>query len=179
MSRGTVPGLQTAHPLVDLLPGLLASDDFAQRFTAGLDEVLAPVFLALDCFDSYLDPKLAPPDFVAWLADWVAAELDDTWSDQRRRAVVAAGLRMHRRRGTVHGLKEHVQLATGLRIEIEESGGASWSPEPGSRPPGHATPGLTVRLRIADPGSVDHARLNRAVREACPAHVPFRIEVTS
>lgn len=178
MSRGTVPGLETAHPLGQLLPGLYLGDSFAQRFTSGLDEVLAPVFLALDCFDAYLDPKLAPSDFVAWLADWVAAELDDTWSDQRRRAVVGAGLAMHRRRGTVRGVKEHVQLATGLRIEIEESGGASWSTEPGSAPPGRSAPGLTVRLRIADPGSVDRARLHRAVREACPAHVPIRIEVT-
>ena len=53
--RTAVPGLVTPHPIGRPLPALYLDDDFTQRLTAGLDEVLAPVLLTLDCLDAYLD----------------------------------------------------------------------------------------------------------------------------
>src|SRR4029453_7641000 len=70
--RATAAGLATPPPIGEHLPALFQEDEFAQRFVGALDEVLAPVFAVLDCLDAYLDPWLAPPDFVDWLADWVA-----------------------------------------------------------------------------------------------------------
>jgi phage tail-like protein len=46
-------------------------DENALRFTAGLDGVLAPVWLSIDCFDAYLSPAMSPDDVTAWLATWV------------------------------------------------------------------------------------------------------------
>ena len=83
MSRRSVPELATPHPLGELLPGLYLDDDLVQRWTAGLDEVLAPVFLTLDSLDAYFDSRLAPIDFVGWLAGWVDAELDERWPARR------------------------------------------------------------------------------------------------
>ena len=71
--RGTIPGLGTPHPLGSGLPALYLEDDLAQRLLAALDEVLAPVLCTLDNLDHYLDPSLAPLDFVEWLAGWVGA----------------------------------------------------------------------------------------------------------
>jgi phage tail-like protein len=177
MSRGTVAGLASAHPLGELLPGVYLEDSLAQRFTEGLDTVLAPVFLILDCLDAYLDPWLTPRDFLPWLASWVAIELDETWPDTRRRAMVATASGLHRDRGTPRGLVAYLRVLTGGEVELTESGGARWSAEPGAAAPGTATPQLQVTVRVSDPNSVDRARLDRAVRDARPAHLPYQVQV--
>ncbi|MGH3769165.1 MAG: phage tail protein [Pseudonocardiaceae bacterium] len=177
MGRGTVDGLASAHPLGELLPGVYLEDSLAQRFTEGLDTVLAPVFVTLDCLDAYLDPWLTPPDFLPWLASWVGVELDETWPEDRQRAMVAAAARLHQDRGTHHGLVEHLELLTGGEIELTESGGTRWSAEAGTQPPGATTPGLRVIVRVSDPNSVHRDRLDRAVRDARPAHLPYDVEV--
>ncbi len=178
MSRGDLPGLPTPHPLGAMLPGVYLDDSFAQRFTAGLDDVLAPVFLTLDGLDSYVDPLLAPEDFLSWLAAWVGVELDETWPEARRRAVVAAAVVAHRRRGTAFGVAEHVRLVADVDVEVVENGGAVWSATPGTAAPGSEPAHVTVRVT---PGAapLDRARLDRAVRESIPAHVTYDVEVVS
>src|SRR4029078_7442547 len=66
--RGTIPGALSPVPIAGLLPGIYQDDLFTQQFTGGLDDVLAPVFTTLDCLDTYVDPWLAPEDFLEWLA---------------------------------------------------------------------------------------------------------------
>ncbi|MGH3889101.1 MAG: phage tail protein [Pseudonocardiaceae bacterium] len=177
MTRGTVGGLPSAHPLGELLPGVYLEDSLAQRFTEGLDTVLAPVFLTLDCLDAYLDPWLTPLDFLPWLASWVGIELDETWPEGRQRAMVAAAARLHADRGTHRGLVDYLQLLTGGEVELAESGGTRWSAEPGTPPPGTTTPQLRVIVRVSDPNAVDRVRLDRAVRDARPAHLPYQVQV--
>ncbi|MGH3825813.1 MAG: phage tail protein [Pseudonocardiaceae bacterium] len=177
MSRGTVDDLSSAHPLGELLPGVYLEDSLAQRFTEGLDTVLAPVFGTLDCLDAYLDPWLTPPDFLPWLASWVGIELDETWPEDRQRAMVAAAAHLHRDRGTHGGLVAYLQLLTGGEIELIESGGTRWSAEPNTQPPGTPTPGLRVIVRVSDPNSVNQVRLDHAVRDARPAHLPYEVQV--
>ena len=67
---------------------------------SAFDEVLAPLFTTLDCFDSYLDPDLAPHDFVDWLASWVGVDIDETWTLERRRRLIQDAVVLYRIRGT-------------------------------------------------------------------------------
>lgn len=66
--RGSLDGLGSSAPIGAMLPAIFADDDLAQRFVAGLDEVLAPFLVVLDNLDAYFDPALAPLDFTRWLA---------------------------------------------------------------------------------------------------------------
>jgi len=175
--RGTVKDLASAHPIGMLLPGVYLDDEFAQNFAGGLDTVLAPVFLTVDCLEYYLDPWLTPQDFLPWLAGWVGVELDERWPLHRARAVVANAARMQLRRGTKRSLMAMVRLITGGEVEVHESGAASWSQRPGADPPGSAAPRLHVVVRVRDPASVDVPGLERAIRDAHPAHLSCRIEV--
>ena len=175
--RGTIAGLASPHPIGEQLPAIYADDNFAQRFTGALDEVLAPVLSTLDCLDAYFDPALAPADFVDWLATWVALPLDEAWSLERRRLLVTAAVTLHRRRGTRSGLADLIALVTGGRVEILESGGCTASAEPGATLPGSAQPGLLVRVRVRDPRSVDAKRLSALVAANKPAHLPHVVEV--
>jgi phage tail-like protein len=86
--RGLVRGLISPHPLGSSLPALFQEDDFTQRFVSAFDAVLAPIFAALDNFPAYLDPWLAPEDFLEWLGSWFGIVLDESWSLARRRALI-------------------------------------------------------------------------------------------
>ncbi|MQA85089.1 MAG: phage tail protein I [Streptosporangiales bacterium] len=177
MARGMVPGLISPHPLGPTLPGLYQDEDFTQRFVGAFDDVLAPVIATLDNLHAYLDPQLAPVDFLEWLASWVGLELDESWSEARQRALVARAVELYGRQGTVTGLRALVRIYTGVDAEIEESGGVSWSSTPASDPPGSSEPHLTVRV-VQDPKNpVDVGRLDALVTAAKPAHLPHTVEV--
>jgi phage tail-like protein len=177
--RGLIEGLASPHPIGMLLPAAYLEDNFAQRLTAGLDDVLAPVFATLTNLAAYVDPRVAPIDFVEWLAGWVGLALDQTWPPDRQRALIRQASDLYRLRGTAKGIAAHVALYLQIEPEIEESGGAAWSPVPGGSIPGAAVPSLKVRVRVPDPASVDVHRLDAVIRTAKPAHVLHDIEVVA
>jgi phage tail-like protein len=152
-------------------------DEFAQRFCGGLDRVLSPVIAAIESFDSYLDPRVAPLDFVEWLGSWVGLDLDNNSAEPRRRAMVAQAAGLYRWWGTARGIAEQIAIYTGVSPEIIDSGGVSWSPFPGASPPGEPTADVVVRLRVADPASVDVRSVEVILSECVPAHVTYRVEV--
>ncbi len=176
-NRAAVPALISPHPLGTFLPALYQEDAFAQSFTAGLDTVLAPIFSSLDNLESYLDPGLAPEDFLDWLGGWVGLVVDETWPLERRRAFVLRAHELYRVRGTAKGLAANVELFTGGQVEIEEPGGTSWSVTTGSALPGSAGFSFLVRVRVDNPATVDEPLLNALVAAAKPAHLTHRVEV--
>jgi phage tail-like protein len=177
--RGSVDGLGSSVPIGAMLPAVFADDDLAQRFVAGLDEVMAPILNALDCLPAYFDPALAPIDFTRWLTGWVGAETDGTEPEPRLRAAVAAAAYLHRVRGTRRGLSEAIRLAFGVDPEIDESGGSAWSARPLGPFPGDHRPHLHVTLRLPDPSPADEHRLDTLVAAARPAHMPYTVKVTA
>lgn len=174
--RGGVEGLVSPHSLSEGLPGLYLEDDLARRWVAAFDDLLAPVFLALDGLPAYLDPALTPEDFLDWLAGWVGALLDENWPIERRRFFVARAAELYRMRGTAAGLAAHVGIFTGGEVSVEESGGVAWSTRSGAAFPGR--PGYEVRVRVRAAGTApDAARLEALVAGAKPAHVVHRVEL--
>ena len=175
--RASVKSLISPHPLGSYLPALYQEDEFAQRWTSGLDLVLAPIFSSIDNFEAYLDPGLAPLDFLDWLATWMGLVADETWPVGRRRAFVSQASALYRIRGTAKGLATHVQVFTGGEVEILERGGTAWSATPGAALPGAPGYDLIVRVRTDSPDSIDGARLDALVAAAKPAHLTHRVEV--
>lgn len=175
-ARGQLDGLGVRSPIGHALPAMFHDDVFAQRLCDGLDAVLAPVPSTIDNFWAYLDPALAPIDFVEWLAGWVGIELDQTWPEQRRRELVARAVKLYERRGTAEGLADLIELYVGVRPTVEDSGGVAWSAAPGADLPGTGQPTLTIRL-AAEETSVDAARLENMVVTNKPAHVVHRVEI--
>jgi phage tail-like protein len=177
-NRVTIAELPTPHPIAERLPAVYLDSEFTVDFTRAFDAVLAPVLLTLDSFAAYLDPRLAPEDFVAWLADWVAFPIDESWSATQRRELVAQAVQLHRWRGTKLGLERHVVLLTGGDVDVEDSGGCTWSERAGAALPEEGPPWVRVVVRVADPAAVDERRLLAAVAELVPAHVRATVTVT-
>jgi len=176
VSRGLVDGLGVPYTVGGLLPGVYQEHEFTMRFTAAFDDVLAPVISTLDCLDAYVDPLLTPPDFLEWLAGWVGALVDENAPEARRRELVARAVDLHRRRGTVRGLREHLEVLTGGRVEVNDSGGTASSVTPGAGFPGQAVPRLAVRVTGPE-WDVPKALLDAAVADGKPAHVVHVVDV--
>lgn len=178
--RGAVPNLPTAHPLGLLLPAMYQEDEFVQRFVAGLDDVLAPILLTLDCLEAYLDPVLAPADFVDWLAGWVAVPADEGQPLDLRRDLVRRAAELHRWRGTARGLAAEVALLTGGDVEITDTGCVTVSTTPETVPTVPVEgPRVRITVRVPDTSTVDERRLRAAVEASVPAHVVPTIEVVA
>lgn len=175
--RGHIPGLETPHRLGAMLPGVYQGDDFAQRFTSGLDEVLAPVQCTLDNIDAYFDPRTAPEDFLEFLSWWVGITLEQSWSVQRRRQVLLRAVEIHRRRATAGGVRDAVALVLDAPVEVEENGSAAWSQRPGSDLPGRPEPELVVRIDLPELTPLEMRRVQALVARVKPAHMPHRIEL--
>ncbi|HEY1914792.1 MAG TPA: phage tail protein I [Streptosporangiaceae bacterium] len=177
--RGTVAGLGTPYPLETMLPAVLQEDSFTRRLAAGVDEVLAPVICTLDCLEAYVNPLLAPGDFLEWVSTWFSEVLDENWPARRRRQFVAEAVGIFRTRGTVAGLRRELELSSGGRVEINESGGVAWSAAPEAGLPGEEVPRLAVRVVVEDVSTVSVAALDALISAMKPAHVIHRLEVTS
>lgn len=166
--RGLIPDLVSGVPIAQRLPGVYQEEDFAQRFVSTFDDALAPIIATLDGLPSYVDPWLAPADFLDWLASWVGVDNDETWSVAQRRAIVAEAALVHRRRGTARGVADAVRLtvADECRVEVVETGSAQ-------------APSITVRVRIRDVELVDVRRVGDLVTALKPAHVAHVVEVVA
>lgn len=125
----------------DYLPAWMRRDPALERlllaFEAILDGLLDPpegvpqpsapaLSLVLDRIHTYFRPgpgdadeRRAPPEFVPWLARWVACSLRDEWDDETRRRVVAQAVPLYRLRGTKEGLRRMIEIYVGLDDTVE------------------------------------------------------------
>jgi len=103
--------------------------------------------------------------------------LDESWSLDRRRALVAKAFDFYRMRGTAGGLRAQLELLTGGTIELHETGGVSVSTSAGAQLPGSPNFALLVRVTVDDPATVNASRLTALVAAAKPAHVTHKVEV--
>jgi phage tail-like protein len=156
--RTTIPGLPSSLPISDLLPGVfIEHDPVLVAFTTGLDDTLAPIPGVIDSLAAYIDPKLAPADFLEWLATWVGIEVDEAWPVERKREAVVQAVEIYQHLGTEAGLRRYLELVTGGQVRIRENGG----------------------IAVSDPSEIDLPALDRIVARAKPAWVAHRVQVVT
>jgi phage tail-like protein len=175
--RAAVQGLPTPYPLIRYLPSVYADDQFAVRLTGALDQVLAPVMNTIDCVQSYLDPMLAPEDFLHWLAGWFGVVLDESWTVHAQRRLVTEAVELYRMRGTLTGLRRHLEAVVDGEVIITESGSVSCSVRPRPDPPLDVRHWVKVVVRPAAGATVSEAAIEAVIRAAKPVHVLHTLEV--
>ncbi|HUQ57193.1 phage tail protein [Lentzea sp.] len=169
--------LPSPYPLIDFLPAVFAESTFAVRWTAGFDDVFAPLISTIDCVDAYIDPLLAPEEFVRWLSSWFGVLLDESWPMTAQRAVVAEAVDLFRMRGTIAGLRRHLTVVVDGEVEIFESGGTSWSVRPRPEPPTDVEHWVSVVVRPRDPRALSEEAVAAVIRAAKPVHVVHTLQV--
>jgi len=169
--------------LLHYLPAIYSSDDFTRRFLALFQGLLDPMEDLVDSTELYVDPDLAPPSLLPWLATWVGLTFNAGMHDAQRRALIRQAVDIARWRGTRHGMQAELETRLGGKALIVEN-------FRGLRLGQDAALGLNTRLgeradgRIAvtfaaRPGAVvDAVALEAQVAELKPAFAGHTVQLT-
>jgi phage tail-like protein len=187
--------VSAAYRVSGLVPALFHEDPLFLELCAAFDDLLSPVVTALDCFTAYLDPSLAPEDFLAWLGSLVGAEPDPvagagpgsaagtgSGDGGSFRALIAGAVRSYHVRGTPDGLRDAVAAATGVpadQVRVTECGAVTWSQSPGLAEPPPFDPVVEISLPALpgqDPDAVA-ARARAAAAPSLPVFSQLRVTV--
>lgn len=110
---------------VEHLPAIFQEDELAGRFLLAFERILtglpgpdAPdlppvpsgIEQILDQIETFFDPEQTPPDFLPWLAGWVATSLREDWDTATRRRFISNIVPLYRRRGTRRAIQKMLQL---------------------------------------------------------------------
>lgn len=164
------------------LPAIYQADPFLGRFLLIAETILQPIEQMIDTMADYFDPHLTPEELLPWLASWVDLDLDENWPLEQRRELVSWAVTLYRWRGTRRGLRQHLQLYTGLPPLIVEN-------FDGMRLGQDAALGLNTRLgeqqahAISVTVMLDGARevneqvVRKIIEAELPAHVSYTLDV--
>jgi phage tail-like protein len=158
-----------------VLSGLPAEDLPAGQVITGLEEILADV-------DRFFDPARTDPEFLPWLAQWVAQGLRDDWSVETRRAFLAGVVPLYRQRGTRLGIQNMLKLSGDVAQVVDFGDGLDEDIEKaqfGADPkPAHF---FGVILTVAERDAIELARRARRVRAIVdrekPAHTYYGLRI--
>jgi phage tail-like protein len=180
-SSGAQPGapVSGAYRVSGPVPALFHEDPLFLELCAAFDELLSPVVTALDCFAAYLDPALAPDDFLAWLGSLVGAE---PGPGRPLRALIADAVRSYHVRGTPDGLRDMVAAAAGVPagdVRVTECGAVTWSQSPGGAqaPPFDPVVEITRPVRPGQDPDAVAACARAAAGPALPVFSQLRVTV--
>lgn len=106
------------------LPAIYQGDTrcagFLLRFLSLFETFFGEVEESIDDLSLLFDPFAAPKEFLSWLAEWLALDLNENWDEQMQRRVIASAFEMYGRRGTLEGLRDALRLFAGIDAVIEE-----------------------------------------------------------
>jgi phage tail-like protein len=188
-SNGYTPlWMEQRSRLLQFLPGIFSEGEessFLARYLLIFETIFDSVDLTIGQLPSYFAPDSAPEEFLPWLASWVGLVLDEGWPVERRRAVLANAMELHRWRGTVRGMTEHLLLYTGEKPEIVERGSGLKLGKKSRL--GHQTVlgrgdrsnHFSVIFRVPDPAAFDRNRIRTVIELQRPAHTTYALFVLS
>lgn len=122
-----------AEPMVEHLfknlPGIYregGQQSYTYRLTSLFADVLEELEDEVDGIHNLLNAQETPAKFLSWLASWVALELDETWSEEKRRDLIGKIVHLYKWRGTIEGIKTFVEIYTGISPQIVEPFRSGW-----------------------------------------------------
>lgn len=114
------------RPYADWLPELYREGDKPGRPSEArrLVDIVAPLFEELneqiDRIATRFDPFRTDPEFLPWLASWVALVLRAEWEEAKQRQVLAQIIALYKKRGTKEGLEEYLSIYAGSGVTIQD-----------------------------------------------------------
>ena len=165
VARARYPGAWAQGPasiyLRDL-PIIYQEDDFIGRFLLIFESIWEPLEQRQDHIAMYFDPRTCPEPFLGWLGGWLALSLNDGWPESRKRLLVERAMDLYRARGTTDGLRQMIEVCTGLSPEIEEVAGEPFV--------------FRVTVAASSGDDVDRQLVEQLIVANKPAHAGYRLE---
>ena len=109
--------------LVEQLPRAMSGDPVLRGFVAAFEEVADTVLERIDSVEHHVDPGLATPEMLQFLASWLGVELEPTDPLDYQRMLVGEVGRLLGWRGTRYGVEALLEAATGARVTVTDKGG--------------------------------------------------------
>lgn len=157
--------------LLRQLPRVMQKDEVLAGFVLALEQVTDTVRERVDGSEHLLDPDLATPEMLQFVASWLALDLEPGERLDRQRSLLRAVGRTLPWRGTRFCLEELVTAATGSRARVDDAGGV-FGPRDEIPPPDS-----TVVVRVDDCGGLTPGQLLNLVRGEVPIGAVVRLEV--
>ncbi|HEY90941.1 MAG TPA: hypothetical protein G4O07_03820 [Dehalococcoidia bacterium] len=164
------------------LPAIYSENEFMGRFLKIFESILTPVEQTIGQIPLYFDPKLAPEEFLPWLAFWLDLVLDQEWPAAKRRLLIRRATELYQWRGTRRGLETYLEIYAGVRPVITEHyGGISLGEE--SRLGMNTIMGdgrahcFTVTLNIKDSPAVNEEKVRAIIEAEKPAHTVYELQI--
>lgn len=112
--------------LLDLLPQLYQRSDLTGRnFVRDLLGVMQHIQFQtdskLDNLERFFSPYDCPPEFLEYIASWVALTLESGWDEAKRRSLIMKAVELYHLRGTPRGLRIYLRIFTGVDPQIVEN----------------------------------------------------------
>ena len=178
MTETAPPTASARRYLRDGVPVVYRENDFAMGFLHGLEEVVDPIVAFLDALPAYFDVRLAPPEFVTLVGEWLGVDPEGRWDgllghdEFRRRALVGSATVIARRRGTGAALQLVLDLLfPDLGLRVLDSGRTTFSAE--QRDPPRADASFEV-VSAVEPARTRRAAIDQVVEQLRPVHVTYR-----
>ena len=96
------------------------AQDFTERFLSLFDAATEDLDRVIERFPALLDPDSEHEEVLNWLGGFVGIVFDQAWNIELRRKLLRAIPLLYRRRGTVAGLKQAIQLIFDVDPVIDE-----------------------------------------------------------
>ncbi|WP_437765350.1 phage tail protein [Sorangium sp. So ce281] len=181
--------VRVEHPRASYLrylPAIYSEDplgrDLTARFLSLFEAAEVDLGASIARLGRLFAPLSADPGWLPWLAERLGVELDPAWPIPQQRAVLAAAMRVHRRRGTRAALEEVLGWYAGPGVRVVEAGqrGAAFLLG-GALPLGCATvlphAGRLPRIVLGREPALGAARLERREGAAVAPLLPGRGEI--
>ena len=124
--------MKKEHSLLTYLPAIYQKQaekegDPLRALLIVFEHFFSGIEKKIDTIDNYFDPYLTSAlpdrngkDFLSWLASWVTLELDERWSEKKKRYLIKNAALLYRYRGTLTGLKYIIEQFFDIEVEIKE-----------------------------------------------------------
>lgn len=110
---------------IDYLPAIYReepySKDLLERFLSIFESIIFEIDYTIEHIDRIFDADFAPPEFLSWLASWLAVPVDKDWTEEKKRLFIRHAVSLYKKRGTREGLSESIELFTGIKPLIVEN----------------------------------------------------------
>jgi phage tail-like protein len=125
-ARSRVVLMVSRQSLVDYLPQIYQQpeedgDSSLKNFLYIVQSLHDRVSRRLDTVHELFDPRSTEPEFLPWLASWMAITLSPEWSDLDRRKMLRAATELFPHRGTARSIESFVRIYTGAEVEVMEN----------------------------------------------------------
>jgi phage tail-like protein len=157
--------------LVDQLPRVMREDPVIAAFARTGQQLGDTIRAQIDSVEHQLDPTLASPTMLSYLAGWLGFALDHSDEAAFHRPLLPVLGRVAQLRGTRDGLALLARALTRGPVEVFDPGGIYT--------PSESVPQVDplVVVRVADPGPLGPQRLLSLLEREVPVGVRVRLEV--